>query len=877
MAAIWSSTSNKKLITKSVETGTCIRAISTDFIIITRYLYTIIMKQKSMLLVALLATFLVYAKADNFYEPYRQTALRLPAVPLITNDPYFTLWSPYDHLNDGNITHWSPRQKPLEGLLRVDGQVYRFMGTPAKKLLDVVAPNAEDAEWEGRYTTDTPADGWQKPGFDDTAWKQGKAAFGTKENLTMRTLWTGDDSNIYIRRTVTLTADQLARDLYVIWSHDDDGTLFINGTQVRSEKGYRDGARIALTADMKRLLHEGENLIAMHGHNGTKGALADFGLYCDAAPVLKEIRQARQTSVSVLATSTYYTFECGPVKLDVVFTSPMLYDDFELLSTPVGYISYRVAATDGKAHDVQFFMGADPMVAKFKKPQPTRSTFETHNGVNYVKTGTINQAILATKGDGVCIDWGYFYMPAVNGTVSLGESTAMMTAFIRKGALLATQTEMISRKSYDVPTLAYMRNLGQVTTAESYMMIGYDEIYDIEYMFHRYKGYWARDGRTTIFDAFDRYHRDYQNIMERSRLLDKRIYDDALAAGNVHYAELLSASYRHVMAAHKLFEDNDGNLLFFSKENASNGCVNTVDLTYPSAPLFLIYNPDLLKAMMTSIFEYSRSGRWDKPFAAHDLGTYPIANGQVYGADMPLEEAGNMLTLAAEISRIEGNTAYADRYWDIITTWADYLVEHGLDPANQLCTDDFAGHWAHNANLALKAIMGVAGYAKMAEIRGNADVAKRYMDKAREMGKQWEQMAREGDHYRLAYDREGTWSQKYNIVWDKMWGTHIFSDKVMDREFKYYLTKQNKYGLPLDCRKDYTKSDWIMWLAGMAPNAKTFEALMDPVYTYVNETPTRVPISDWHNTKTGRQQGFKARSVIGGYWMKVLMDKNKKK
>lgn len=455
MAATWSSTSNKKLITKSVETGTCIRAISTDFIIITRYLYTIIMKQKSMLLVALLATFLVYAKADNFYEPYRQTALRLPAVPLITNDPYFTLWSPYDHLNDGNITHWSPRQKPLEGLLRVDGQVYRFMGTPAKKLLDVVAPNAEDAEWEGRYTTDTPADGWQKPGFDDTAWKQGKAAFGTKENLTMRTLWTGDDSNIYIRRTVTLTADQLARDLYVIWSHDDDGTLFINGTQVRSEKGYRDGARIALTADMKRLLHEGENLIAMHGHNGTKGALADFGLYCDAAPVLKEIRQARQTSVSVLATSTYYTFECGPVKLDVVFTSPMLYDDLELLSTPVGYISYRVAATDGKAHDVQFFMGADPMVAKFKKPQPTRSTFETHNGVNYVKTGTINQAILATKGDGVCIDWGYFYMPAVNGTVSLGESTAMMTAFIRKGALLATQTEMISRKSYDVPTLAY--------------------------------------------------------------------------------------------------------------------------------------------------------------------------------------------------------------------------------------------------------------------------------------------------------------------------------------------------------------------------------------------------------------------------------------
>ena len=116
-----------------------------------------------------------------------------------------------------------------------------------------------------------------------------------------------------------------------------------------------------------------------------------------------------------------------------------------------------------------------------------------------------------------------------------------------------------------------------------------------------------------------------------------------------------------MISAHKLFTDKEGNLLWFSKENNSNGCVNTVDLTYPSAPLFLVYNPELQKAMMTSIFEYSASGRWNKPFPAHDLGTYPIANGQVYGGDMPNEEGGNMVILAAAISKIEGNADYVKK------------------------------------------------------------------------------------------------------------------------------------------------------------------------------------------------------------------------
>jgi len=559
--------------------------------------------------------------------------------------------------------------------------------------------------------------------------------------------------------------------------------------------------------------------------------------------------------------------------LDLVFTAPMLINDLDMLSTPINYISYQVHSNDGKPHDVKFYLTTTPEMALFKSNQPTESSVIEHSGIQYLKTGTIEQPYLEKASDNTPIDWGYFYLAGVNGKLTLCNNAELRSSLMENAMPAKGKQTVRNFKASTMPVLAYEHDFDNTTSASSYTMVGYDEVYDIEYMYERYKAYWAHEGKVTIFDAFDKYRQNYAENMAKAKALDKRIYDDGLKAGNEHYAEILSGNYRQVVSAHKLFKDKDGHLLYFSRENNSNGCVNTVDLTYPSAPLFLIYNPELEKGMMTSIFEYSKSGRWTKPFAAHDLGTYPKANGQVYGGDMPLEEAGNMIILAAELSKLDGNTQYADQYWDLLTTWTNYLVENGQDPTNQLCTDDFAGHWAHNCNLSIKAIMGIAGYAEMCKIKGHQEDAEKYLSIAQTMAKKWEKDAREGDHYRLALDRPETWSQKYNMIWDKMWNLNIFPNGAMQREIKFYLKHQNKFGLPLDSRKDYTKTDWIMWTAAMAKDKTTFLKLMEPVYTYINESPSRVPLSDWSDTKTGRWIGFKARSVIGGYWMNVLMDK----
>lgn len=169
--------------------------------------------------------------------------------------------------------------------------------------------------------------------------------------------------------------------------------------------------------------------------------------------------------------------------------------------------------------------------------------------------------------------------------------------------------------------------------------------------------------------------------------------------------------------------------------------------------------------------------------------------------------------------------------------------------------------------------MGIAGYGHMAKMAGKTTLGEKYINIAKDMAKKWEAMAIDGDHYKLAFDRTGTWSQKYNMVWDYLYDFGIFSPEIMKKEIPFYLTKQNKYGLPLDSRRDYTKSDWIMWTACMTPDAATFNQILQPLYKYANETPSRVPLSDWHDTVTGRRTGFKARSVIGAYYMKMLFDK----
>ncbi|MFD0767283.1 glutaminase domain-containing protein [Mucilaginibacter lutimaris] len=810
------------------------------------------------------STFVLAAMFASGYAHAQAT--KAPAYPLVTHNTYFSIWSNTDNLNESTTHHWTGKNQSLLGLIKVDGQTYRFMGQQPVSYRTVLA-DGDTKPYTVKYTEVIPADGWEKPGFDDKAWKTGTAPFSDDPSQA-KTLWKSRD--IFVRRTFNYTKSAPINKLKLLLHHDDDAEVFLNGERINISHGANgDLLPVEINESVAGKLKEGENVLAMHCTNTGGGAWLDAGFADEVKPVdIKSVKTARQTGVLINATQTIYSFTCGDADLKVTFTSPLLMDNLNLLSRPVSYVTYSVKANDGKSHNVEVYLGASANLARYKSNQPVIAQKLTSGNLALLKVGTKEQPILQKKGDDMRIDWGYLYVAAPlasNASQYITTDAEAIASFVNSKKISTTTGGTSVFLNTIIP-------FGKVSSAavEKFVELGYDDIYSVQYFGKNLRPWWNRDGKKTITGELKQAAMDYKTIMAKCKAFDNAINVKTSAAGGLEYAKLCAIAYRQAIAAHILARSPKNEVLWLSKENFSGGFINTVDVTYPSVPLFLIYNPKLAEGMLNGIFEFSETGKFKHPFAAHDLGTYPFANGQTYGEGMPVEESGNMLLLTAAIAKAEGNALFAKKHWATLTTWTNYLIKEGLDPANQLCTDDFAGHLARNANLSLKAINGIAAYAMLADMLGYKATAVKYHATAKDFVAKWMKMADAGDHYSLVFEKPDTWSQKYNLVWDKLLGLNIFPKEVYTKEIKYYLTKQNEYGLPLDSRKTYTKSDWIIWTATLADNPADFKALTDPIYKYAIETPSRVPISDWHETTNGKQVGFQARSVVGGYFMKAL-------
>jgi hypothetical protein len=579
-----------------------------------------------------------------------------------------------------------------------------------------------------------------------------------------------------------------------------------------------------------------------------------------------------QTGLEITATASRYRFEGEGIILDVSFLTPLLLSDLDLLSRPLSYIEAAVKAADGKAHDVEIrFTFYSSFCKSGEHHVPMTGGTQILSGCAAAWMGQKKQQPLNHSGDDITIDWGYLYLAVPEGS----------------GRVFMPDEKLCAALSF--PELP----------ASGFAVAAYDDIVSINYFGEMRRGYWARNGKT-IQKAIEEAVSGYGETKKRCAAFDGELNEKAEAAGGKSYSRILSLAYRQAIAAHKLVTDEKGEAVFVSKECFSNGCAATADVSYPSVPLFLLYNPELVRGMLRPILRFAELPVWTYDFAPHDAGRYPYVTGQVYGLrqprmnngdvypmyyafpansdlydirfQMPVEECGNMLIMLAALARSSGSGDFSKPHEALLEKWADYLLREGANPGEQLCTDDFAGHLASNCNLAAKAVMGIEAYAILLGIWGKKAESLSYHEKAKAMADKWTADAARGDHTALVFNRDEGWSLKYNLVWDKLFGSGLFDEEIFSREFEWYVKKRNAYGTPLDSRREYTKSDWILWAASFSGDKARREALIAPVAAFLEHTQDRVPFSDWYDTVSGLHYHFQNRTVQGGLFMALLAD-----
>ncbi|MDB5356033.1 MAG: Glutaminase [Phycisphaerales bacterium] len=591
----------------------------------------------------------------------------------------------------------------------------------------------------------------------------------------------------------------------------------------------------------------------------------------------RELPAFPQTGVQVLPTRSIYDFDDGHVHVTLTFMTAALPDDLEALAQPLSYITWQVRSTDGAGHAVSIYDSTSSLLSVNAPEQKVQWAREAGGGLTALRTGTVDQPLFTPAGDYTRIDWGFVYAAASTDVSksAIGASQDTIRQFTDHGDLPAQDDAHMPRAAKeDEPVLAFAFDLGKVSAepVSRHLIVAYDEIYSIKYFGQKLRPYWRRNGATPA-DMLAAAEKNYPNLVERCEAFDKDLIADLTKAGGARYAQIAALSYRQCLAGCGLAADSKGQPLLFTKENTSNGDIATVDVIFPMDPIWVVLSPTLAKASLVPILSYAASDHWKFPNAPHDLGTYPVARGTDDGGEgMPVEESGNMLILCDAIAQAEGNPDFVAPWWPQLTQWAKYLERYGLDPEEQLCTDDFMGHLAHNSNLSIKAIIGLAAYGDLCHRRGDETNAKKYFDLAKKDAEHWVKVADDEGHSRLAFDKPKTWSQKYNLVWDRILGLNIFPPGIAKQEVAYYKKVMLPFGVPLDSRTHLTKTDWSLWSATLADNPADFEAIVSPIYDYLNTTSARSPLVDSYVTDDIKSDGMHARPVVGGIFIKMLAD-----
>ncbi|KAI0353583.1 DUF1793-domain-containing protein [Trametes cingulata] len=601
--------------------------------------------------------------------------------------------------------------------------------------------------------------------------------------------------------------------------------------------------------------------------------------------------KATQKSLEITSTQSVFVMTAGPVDLTITFLSPVEPADVVNQSFPFSYLAISAASNDGKDHSVQVYSdisgewisGDNSLLAQWTTTTGDLFTHEVHLASRTPFTEANNRAQYGSA---------YHSTLKTNGTTfQTGQDIIVRAQFINQGVLLNAEDTKFRAVSADWPIFALAHDLGTVNSpsAPAVFSVGFERDPAIQYIVansqlqQRSLAWRSRYSLTS--EAILTFLNDYENALARAKALDAQVNKDASKVSG-DYASIVALSIRQAFGASEITlcktssgDFNTSDIMVFMKELSSDGNVNTVDVIFPAWPMYLYINPVLGKQLLLPLLEYQATGQYPNTWAVHDVGaSYPNATGHNDGEDlpMPIEESGNMLIMVLSYTQRTNDTSLVQSYYTLFDKWAQYLVQNTLLPKNQFSTDDFAGELANQTNLAIKGIIGIKAMSKIADIAGDSAKSSSYSSTADQLVQQWQKLAMssDGTHLTLAYGNSSSWGLAYNLYADKLLGTGVIPESLYDLQTKWYSGRANAFGVPLDTRHTYSKTDWQIWTSALVTDNSVRDMFINSVRKYAADGNNSQPLADWYETLDGTAKDTRARPVVGGHLALLALQSN---
>ncbi|KAF5390581.1 hypothetical protein D9757_002679 [Collybiopsis confluens] len=597
---------------------------------------------------------------------------------------------------------------------------------------------------------------------------------------------------------------------------------------------------------------------------------------------------ATQKSFSFTSTQSTFVLSAGPVDLTVNFLSPVEPTDLVKQSIPFSYMTVSAVSTNGASHSVQIYSDISAEWASGDDSLTVNWTTTTGDILTH-QVQLVNPTIFGEASDHTQYGSAFYSTPnTVSATYQTGQDIVVRAQFINNGVLPNTRDTNFRAVSNNWPVFALSHNIGTVgTTASAPVIFSVGNIRDpaLEYVVPggtqaRSLYFWSQF--STPAAVISSFLGDYSAALTRAKAFDAKVQSDASAI-STEYVGIVELSIRQSLGANEITISKESNgswntsdVIVFLKEISSDGNVNTVDVINPAWPIYLYANPQLGKFLLEGLFRYQATGLYPNKWSVHDLGgSYPKALGHNDGADeaMPVEECGNMLIMALSYAQKSGDNSQLQRYTSLLAQWTDFLVTDSLIPANQISTDDFAGSLANQTNLAIKGIIGIKAMSQIWGILGNTAQQTNLSSIASSYVTQWQKLAASttGPHLTLDYNDANSWGLSYNLFGDKLLGLNLFPQSVYNEQTAWYPTVSRAFGVPLDTRHTYTKSDWEIWTSTLMTNTEARDLLIHSVYLWASSGTSSQPFGDWYDTVAGAPEGFRARPVVGGHLAHLVL------